>query len=358
MSAAPLRSTARDIAAILWQVWRDRVHVDLEPSLISDLVSLLLGSGVAPLVSRHGEEMNVRTRPFRALRDAARLSLLHAVARTARVEQVVSAFRAAGIEPLLGKGWAVATRFYSDPALRPSSDIDLYVSPADFESASELVSRRVTELAAVDLHLGCEELRDREWTSVIERRIELSANETPVSTFCDEHHLRLLTLHFVKHGGFRSLWLCDIAALVELCRPTLDWDEVLRGQRWRSRWVIGVVALARDLLGADVSGTPAEHVRVPSWVTEAVLHEWETPFRWPDGRPRADKSMFSRGFRHAARELRARWPSPVEASFNFGGPLNDFPRVPYELLQLGRQCFGVLMHSLADRRTREAGKDA
>ena len=30
--------------------------------------------------------------------------------------------------------------------------------------------------------------------------------------------------------------------------------------------------------------------------------------------------------------------------------MNDFPRLPYELLQLGRQGFGVLIRSFADRR--------
>jgi hypothetical protein len=339
-----LTGRSRRIAALLWQVWRDRAETDPppDPAVVSDLAPLLIGSGVAPLVYRRA--------PVRALRDATRLSLLHAAARIARIEKIIAAFRAAGIEPLLGKGWAVAARYYPDAALRPSSDIDLYVSPADFERASEL--------PLVDLHRGCAELSDLDWASVTGRRLKLRANETPVFTFCDEHHLRLLTLHFAKHGGYRSLWLCDVAALVEGCRPALDWGEVLRGRRWRSSWVIGVVALARDLLGADVSGTPAEHVRVPPWVAEAVLHEWETPFRWPDGRPPAGKSMFSGGLRHAARELRARWPSPVEASFNFGGPLTDAPRLPYELLQLGRQSFGVLKHSLVDRWNREAGNDA
>jgi hypothetical protein len=351
-------SDSRHIAALLWQVWRERGEVDLDLPLTSDFLSLLLGSGVAPLVYRRVTGHNLRTRSFRSLRDAAHLSLLYAAARTARVEHVASTFRAAGIEPLVGKGWAVAARYYPDPGLRPSSDIDLYISPEDFEGASDLVRRRPDDLAAVDLHRGCGELRDREWASVFGKRIKLCANDTPVSTFCDEHHLRLLTLHFVKHGGYRSLWLCDVAALVERCRPALDWDEVLRGRRWRSRWVLGVVALARDLLGADVSGTPAEHVPVPPWFTKAVLHEWETPFRWPDGRPPADRRIFSGGLIHAARELRSRWPSPVEASFNFAAPPNDFPRLPYELLQLGRQSFDVVRRSLAASWSREGENNA
>jgi hypothetical protein len=333
-------TTAQHVAGVLRKVWRECADADLDPTLVANLAPLLLGSGVAPLVYRR--------LPHRGLRDAAYLSILHAARRTASVARVIAAFRAEGIEPLLGKGWAVATRFYSDPALRPSSDIDLYVSPADFEAASALVNRRPSEFGAVDLHRGCPELQDRDWNCVREKRIELRADETAVSTFCDEHHLRLLALHFVKHGGYRSLWLCDVAALVESRRSDLDWDEICRGERWRSQWVIGVVALARDLLGADVSGTPAEHVRLPSWMTKAVLHEWETPFRWPDGRPVAEKSVFSDGVVHAVRELRARWPSPVEASFNFGGPLNAFPRLPYELLQLSRQTFDVLRHALAD----------
>jgi hypothetical protein len=326
---------ARRSAAILRGSWRDGADSDLTPDDLSDLVPLLLGAGVAPLVHRRLGAQHPE------LRDAARLSVLHAAARTARVKRVIALFRDAGVEPLVGKGWAVAGRFYPDPALRPSSDIDLFVSPEDYDAALRLVRLRGRELAGVDLHRGCEELGDRSWSAIAEKRIELRADETPVSVFCDEHHLRLLALHFVKHAGFRPLWLCDVAALVERQRATLDWEEVMRGQPWRTSWVVGVVALARDLLGADVAGTPAEHVRVPSWATEAILREWETPYRWPAGRPPALKAFFARGLVNAARELRARWPSPVEASFNFRGALNETPRLPYELLQLIWQSLAV-----------------
>jgi hypothetical protein len=328
-------TTARRIAAILHQAWRDRVDRDVNSDDLSDLVPLLLGSGVAPLVHRRLSGTQAE------LHDAARLSVLYAAARTARVQRVTEIFRAEGIEPLLGKGWAVASRFYPDPALRPSSDIDLFVSTADYEPAMQLMRHRAPELAAVDLHRGCDELHDRHWRSIVEKRIELRANETTVSVFCDEHHLRLLALHFVKHAGFRVLWLCDVAALVERQRDTLDWDEVVGGERWRSSWVLGVVALARDLLGANVAGTPAERIRVPPWASEAILHEWETPFRWPGGRPPASTAIFAGGIAHAVHELRARWPSPIEASFNFAGALNGVPRLPYELLQLMRQSLAL-----------------
>ncbi len=326
---------AHRIAAILQRTWHDRVERDLSPVDLIDLLPVLLGSGVAPLVRRR------LTEPQAELRDAARLSILRDAARTARVQRVAEIFRAEGIDPLLGKGWAVASRFYPDSALRPSSDIDLFVSAEDYRPAMRLMRRRAAELAAVDLHRGCDELRDRCWLSIMAKRIELRANEATVSVFCDEHHLRLLALHFVKHAGFRALWLCDVAALVERQRATLDWDEVLRGERWRSSWVLGVVALARDLLGADVAGTPAERIRVPSWASEAILREWETPSRWPAGRPPALTAIFAHGIAHAARELRARWPSPIEASFNFGGALNGVPRLPYELLQLMRQSLAL-----------------
>jgi hypothetical protein len=316
-------------------VWRDHIDTDLNPDDLSDLIPLLLGSGVGPLVHRR------LSRPHSELRDAARWSVLHAAARAARVERVTGIFREAGIDTLMGKGWAVASRFYPDPALRPSSDIDLFVAAEDYQPAMRLMRDRAAELAAVDLHRGCDELRDRRWRSIVEKRIQLRANDAAVSVFCDEHHLRLLALHFVKHAGFRALWLCDVAALVERQRATLDWDEVLRGERWRSSWVLGTVALARDLLGAGVSGTPAERIRVPSWATEAILSEWETPFRWPGGRPSALTAIFAGGVAHAARELRARWPSPIEASFNFGGALNSAPRLPYELLQLMRQSLAL-----------------
>ncbi|HEX7140819.1 MAG TPA: nucleotidyltransferase family protein [Vicinamibacterales bacterium] len=326
---------ARRIADILRHSWRDGVDSNLNPDEVSDLIPLILGSGLAPLVQRH-----LRA-PHPQLQDATRLSVLHSAVRADRVQRVVETFRAHGIEPLIGKGWSVATRFYRDPALRPSSDIDLFVAAKDYGAAIQIGRRRATGLTAVDLHCQCEELSDRPWRSIVEKRIELRANETTVSVFSDEQHLRLLTLHFAKHAGFRALWLCDVAALVERQRATLDWDEILRGKRWRSSWVLGVVALARDLLGADVSGTPAERLRLPRWAAPAVLHEWETPFRWPAGRPPALAAISSGGVVSAARELRARWPSPIEASFYFGGALNGVPRLPYELLQCMRQGLAI-----------------
>jgi hypothetical protein len=34
-----------------------------------------------------------------------------------------------------------------------------------------------------------------------------------------EDHLRLLCLHLLKHGAWRPLWLCDVAAALE-SRPS------------------------------------------------------------------------------------------------------------------------------------------
>lgn len=349
----------RIIAALLRHIWRENTADEqLNPEHVAQVSSLLLGSGVAPLVHRRLNLFHGSDARFPALRDAARMSVLQAALRTRRAAEVVGCFRAAGIEPLLGKGWAVAARYYADPSLRPSSDIDLFVAPHELRAATELHQKRAPELAGVDLHGGCSELCDLAWSSVVDQRIELPADHTSIFTFSDAHHLRLLCLHFAKHAGFRSLWLCDVAALIERCAPGLDWDEVLRGDRWRSRWVLGIVALARDLLGANVSGTPAERVRVPPWVTAAVLREWQTPSRWPNQRAPVSQAIASGRLRDIAREFRARYPSPIEASFNFRGPFNGFPRLPFEILQGIRQSFALprqLFYSFIDRRSDRSG---
>jgi hypothetical protein len=60
------------------------------------------------------------------LHDAYRLFALQAVLHEQRLTRAFALLRAAGVEAILGKGWAVA-RLYPDLGLRPYGDIDLYV---------------------------------------------------------------------------------------------------------------------------------------------------------------------------------------------------------------------------------------
>src|SRR5206468_8619041 len=102
------------------------------------------------------------------LRDIYRMSVLHAALQESRVARAFELLRAAGIEPILGKGWAIA-RSYPEPGLRPYGDVDLYVSREDVASARRVVATPRGEECVVDLHVGAAELDDRPWDALLAR---------------------------------------------------------------------------------------------------------------------------------------------------------------------------------------------
>jgi hypothetical protein len=85
-----------------------------------------------------------------------------------------------------------------------------------------------------------------------------------------EHQLRLLCLHLARHGIARPLWLCDVAACLELAVEDFDWDCCLSGEKYLTSWTRCVLGLAARLLEArDKRGW-----NVPGWVERSVLWCW------------------------------------------------------------------------------------
>src|SRR5262249_56305882 len=127
-----------------------------------------------------------------------------------RVAGAVARLQAAGVEPLLAKGWAIA-RLYPRPGLRPYGDLDLYVRPSDYATARTALDAAGT--IAVDLHRGLADLDDRDHEVVLGRAAVEHAAGVPVRVLAAEDHLRLLCRHFLRHGGSPPVWLCDVGLL-------------------------------------------------------------------------------------------------------------------------------------------------
>ena len=72
-----------------------------------------------------------------------------------------------------------------------------------------------------------------------------------------EDHLRLVAIHFLSHGAWRPVWLCDIAAMLEDLPQDFDWDRCLGNEPRIARWVTSVIELAHRLLGACVDRVPS-----------------------------------------------------------------------------------------------------
>ncbi len=126
----------------------------------------------------------------------------------------------------------------------------------------------------VDLHAGPPEGRT-DWREVWGRSVRLEVEGVGVRTLGAEDHLRLLCLHFLRHGGWRPLWLCNIGAVMESRPPDFDWDLFFEGSARDAGACASAILLARRILGADLTGTPLEakaddRPRLPLQVVDAA----------------------------------------------------------------------------------------
>jgi hypothetical protein len=286
---------------------------------------LLLGSGAGALGWRRLRFSGTARSPAGfELQQAYRLHAIETLLRVGQLTRIVGRLHAAGVEPLLGRGWAAA-RHYPEACLRPYRDFELYVNAAQREPARRALE---SEESPVVLNVGCPELDDRTWSRINERALSVPLGGGAVRVLGPEDHLRLLALQMLRRGACRPLWLCDLAAVVETTRGGFDWDDFLGGDRRRTDWSCCALALARDLLGADLAGAPeAVTARaLPPWLVRAVLRQWSVSSAGPRLRPDAA------GGRAPLRlPSLTRWPNPIEATINLGGPINGVPRLPFQL---------------------------
>jgi hypothetical protein len=156
-----------NVARLLSGAWRpvsrSEFHVassktedlNLTETELNEISSLLcrLGAGAlawykirsTPLASTSAGEQ---------LHEVYRRQRLSALLHERDLVDVLTLFRAEGIEAVLVKGWAIARR-YPDPALRSYGDLDLCVAPAQFAKAQAILKRIQTlEGPFVDLHGG------------------------------------------------------------------------------------------------------------------------------------------------------------------------------------------------------------
>src|SRR5262249_7200865 len=146
---------------------------------------------------------------------------LAAAERERDIVEVIDCLHSGGVEPILIKGWTAA-RHYAEPGLRPYGDIDVSVYPEQLDTAKNLLNSAAFPTWLVDLHGGVPDLVDRGWSMLFQRSQLLQLGETEVRVLSPEDHLRLLCLHLARHGAYRPLWLCDVAAALE-ARPA-DFD--------------------------------------------------------------------------------------------------------------------------------------
>lgn len=298
---------------------------------LQEVAPLLLRSGAGALGWWQVRHSSLRAAPIaEQLHQAYRLHTLEAAVKQLEISELFSFLRSQKIEPLMGKGWAIA-RYYPEPGLRPHGDIDLYVRPEQFDGAVAALQSPGSPGSVVDVHRGAPELRDRGFDELHAHSQLLRVGNADVRVFGPEDHLRLLSLHMLREGVLRPLWLCDIAVALKSLPSDFDWNYFLSGNERRTDWVTCAIGLAHHILGADVDGLPvADRARrLPSWIVPVVLQQWGTG-RITNGRRQPMEGYL----RHPAGLLdaiRLRWPNPIEATVNVKGPMNEWPRLPFQL---------------------------
>lgn len=229
-----------------------------------------------------------------AVRERLSRHLADGVARQMILSQelgrLLRGFAGAGIPVIPLKGPLLGETLYPDPALRPSSDLDLLIRPETLLPADGLLQglryRRLADAHSwsfdvaydratvyegpvgvhVDLHWGLlsdprYSWNDREGLTVWDRAVRIRVAGEAARGLCPEDLLLYLALHLAVHHGLAGLlWYWDLFLLIDRWAGTLDWQAVIaRASRWRVR-----AALYFALLGLELffgAAAPASVIR-------------------------------------------------------------------------------------------------
>jgi PAS domain-containing protein len=126
-------------------------------------------SAVATMVSRAGHAVPAKAQEYRVLHAAVELAALHDLATLARVLEAVA------VPWVVMKGPVLGRVVYASENAREYSDLDVLVSPGDFDSAVTALVDAGAELAAVD------------WGHVTRGRTAELALIMPGGTYLDLH---------------------------------------------------------------------------------------------------------------------------------------------------------------------------
>lgn len=333
------KARGQAIAAVLAGVWRD---ASPPPPPFEEITPLLLASGSAALAWHRIRNTDLRTSDAAfELQQAYRLHTLQSALHDRSLKELVLFLRSSGLDPLLGKGWAIA-RLYPEPGLRPYGDFDLFVPAEAYGAVAAALRRPGAPSSEVDLHRGAADLDDRGFDDLYGRSQMLGLGDAEVRVFGPEDHLRLLCLHMFRHGAWRPLWLVDVAVALESRPADFDWDYCLSGDRRCADWTACAIGLAHQLLGARVSDTPVEGRarNLPRWLVPTVLEQWGRG-QLPHG-VRRPMSSYLRSPAGVLDALRVRWPNAIEATVGMHGEFNNLPRLPFQLGECLRRTGGFM----------------
>ena len=345
-----IESPGHAVAAALAESWRKSPPKSkMAVRDLAAIVPLLLKSGAGALGWWRFRSSDEQLLP--AIRSLRETYLRYAIHSAEHERQVVATFRvlrSGGVEPILTKGWAIA-RAYPEAGLRPSGDIDLYVPPERQAKAQAVLTAASRQQYWVDLeHDEINRFSEFDFAELSGRSELVNLNGTAIRVMGAEDHLRILCLHLLKHGAWRPLWLCDVAAALESRHPNFDWDRCFGRNKRRADWIACAIGLANRLLGAELKDVPVEDRanHLPRWLISSVLKQWSTPY--PPNLPSFASQLKGSWWRaEILTAVRQRWPNPIQATVDGNGSFDNTTRLPFQL----RDCIAravkcaFLLHS-------------
>jgi hypothetical protein len=271
------------------------------------------------------------------LQQAYRLQALQVTIHERQIKKVFSLLRQAAVEPLLVKGWAAAL-LYPNMSLRPYGDIDLLVRPQHFKTAQAVLTSEEASECWVDLHNRFSELDGRSADELFNRSRVVNLDGEQIRILAAEDHLALLAVHLLKHGAWRPVWLCDIAAAIESITDEFSWQTCFGSDSTRADWISVAISLSKTLLRAEADSVPIQmNTKIPNWLVRSVLKQWSNLFP-ANHLPIQPPPLMAENLGNVSKILKAtrqRWPDPITATFKLNGSFGAFPRFPYQLGEFG-----------------------
>ncbi|MCO5218337.1 MAG: nucleotidyltransferase family protein [Thermomicrobiales bacterium] len=258
---------------LYYQCWRpDAPPLDVTLEQLVPLLEGLLHGGGAGLV---WPRIRHRAEEYGAVGEMLEHTYQQCIANQQTIERdiatAVTELRAAGIEPVLVKGWSISSR-YPAPAVRRPGDIDLIVPDGTFAQAQRIIN----QIYGSGLHTSVDLYDDTNWRSKpspdFRQRLDYRhCGDVKLATLNASDALRQVSLHYMRHLRNRvpnttPYWLCDIGVLVETLEE-IDWTRLLAGDPVVADRIRLALALSRDIVGTDASRLPMEfgHIRLPKW---------------------------------------------------------------------------------------------
>jgi hypothetical protein len=266
------------VAQVLRGAWRiqpsERMPADSD---LQSVIPVLTLSGAGALV--WWKIRNSRGHSISLSNSLQKIRLEYAAQAIQYEEQLLNIFRtltSLGIRAILLKGWSVA-RFYPAPGLRPLGDVDLLVADSERSLTHQAIRQLKCKRFPVDTdHDEFSRFGESSFEQLYERSERSNLQDSAIRILRPEDHLRLLCLHFLKHGGWRPLWLCDVAAALENLPVTFAWKDCLGRCERYAQWIACTIEAAREILGAQptVELPSSNRPIVPRWFLSAMLKEW------------------------------------------------------------------------------------